>query len=102
MIGRPPRVCTSTGAPDVCHRARVVLDAAEDGVDGGALARAPAEERDALRVRAQPRVHVAQRALQVVLLRTVRRWCLGLRHYDRESMTWRARGKRIMTQTNMT
>ena len=45
------------------------LDALEDGVDGGPLARAPAEEGDALRVRAQARVHVAEGALQVVLLR---------------------------------
>jgi len=46
----------------------------EAGGDGRALARAAAEEGDALRVRAQARVHVPERALQVVLLRA-RRVC---------------------------
>ena len=46
----------------------MVEQAVEDGGDSGALPRTTAEEGDALRMRAQPSVDVAEGALQKILL----------------------------------
>ena len=55
--------------PDVNDRAQVGEQAVKDGGNGGSFARAPAEEGNALCVRAQPCVNVAESPLQVILLR---------------------------------
>lgn len=54
--------------PDVHHRFEVRDEVVEDDGDGLALSRAAAKEGNALRMRAQPRVHVTEGTLQEVLL----------------------------------
>lgn len=51
------------GAPDVDHFGQMAHESVKAGSDRDALARAAAEESDALRVRAQARVDVAEGAL---------------------------------------
>ncbi len=69
QIGHSGRRSSRGAAPDVNHSGQMPHERVEAGGDGRALARAAAEEGDALRVRAQARVHVSECALQVVLLR---------------------------------
>ena len=55
--------------PDVHHGFEVSDEVVEDDGDGLALAHAAAKEGNALRMRAQPRVHITEGTLQEVLLR---------------------------------